>query len=266
MSLKYRNNAGVETPVAGLNGTSGELVPSASYVQSGTINVTGMGTSSDKTSQDFAVTFQTPMPDADYEVFLTGDNYFNYYVTNAKTANGFSVRVCNYSFTNGTSTGIVKWTAFKLITNEDRALDEQAIVNLQAVVPNDASSSNKLVTANSLAPEVTDLTPYLSSGWTVREYLRGYKVGNMVIIDFGGVKRNSDTAAGRNVYLMQGLPYSIKNRAVSFLFSDEAANAKKATVYVVDSLGVIVSDIRITYPSLSASDDNLYGQMILALN
>ena len=130
MSLRFRNQNGEEQVVAGL-GISGELIPSASYVQRGTINVTDMGTSNDKTYKDYNVTFQTPMPDADYEVTLTSNNLFSADVLPSLTKNGFSVRVKNYALTNGTSYGDINWTAFKLITNEDRALDEQAIADLQ---------------------------------------------------------------------------------------------------------------------------------------
>lgn len=37
MSLRFRNSQGTETPVAGLNGTSGELVPSVALKQSGSV-------------------------------------------------------------------------------------------------------------------------------------------------------------------------------------------------------------------------------------
>ncbi len=158
MSLKYRNQNGVETPVAGLNGTSGELVPSTIYKQSGTLSITGMGSSTDKKGEDFPVTFSTPMPDADYEVTLTNDNYLNCWVKNAsKTVNGFTVRCANYAMTNGTGNASVTWTAFKLIANEDRELDEQAIAALQAVVPSDASSSNKLVDNNRFSGIVSNV-------------------------------------------------------------------------------------------------------------
>ena len=139
MSLRFRNQNGEEQVVAGL-GISGELIPSASYVQRGTINVTDMGTSNDKTYKDYNVTFQTPMPDADYEVTLTSNNLFSADVLPSLTKNGFSVRVKNYALTNGTSYGDINWTAFKLITNEDRALDEQAIADLQAVVNNSGAT------------------------------------------------------------------------------------------------------------------------------
>ena len=110
------------------------------------------------------------------------------------------------------------------------------------------------------------MASYLSTGWSVKEYVRGYKIGKVVIIDFGGLKRTSDSSAAKNQYIMQSLPYSIKNRAVVTLFSDEAENFKKITVYVVESSGTIVPDLRANYPSLSASDDSFYGQMIIALN
>lgn len=118
----------------------------------------------------------------------------------------------------------------------------------------------------SLNIEYTDLAPYLLTGWSVREYVRGYKIGKMAIIDFGGLTSSSDVSAGQNQYIMKTLPYSIKNRAVTTLFSDDPSSSKKMTVYVVESAGTIFSDLRANYPALSAWSDNLYGQMIIALN
>ena len=128
----------------------------------------------------------------------------------------------------------------------------------QVTVGEDLSASLKI--------EYTDLAPCLSTGWSVSEYVRGYKIGKMVIIDFCGLKSNSDVSAGQNQFIMQNLPYSIKNRAVTTLFSDNPNNSKKITVYVVESSGIVYSELRANYPALSASDDNLYGQMIIVLN
>lgn len=59
MSLRYRNSQGTETPVAGLNGTSGELVPSVASIRTGNalFSTVSTGTSS------YSVTFATPIED-----------------------------------------------------------------------------------------------------------------------------------------------------------------------------------------------------------
>ena len=132
MSLKYRNASGVETPIAGLNGTSGELVASASYIQSGQVSI---GEVAANVSGTKTVTFTTPMPDTNYLVILSAPNgnsdTFSFAVRkDQQTVNGFM-----FAYTNllsvAQSNVYVYWTAFKLITNEDRALDEQAITDLQ---------------------------------------------------------------------------------------------------------------------------------------
>lgn len=148
MSLKFRNQNGVETPVAGLNGTSGELVPSVSLYQSGSkLSDTDNWVPGD--SGVFSITFSTPMPDADYDVILGIDTpEINVSVAYDKTVNGFKAKVENVSSVTYAGRIEIYWQAFKLMTDESRALDEQAIADLQAVVPSTATSSNQLVPAN----------------------------------------------------------------------------------------------------------------------
>ena len=151
MSLKYRNQNGVETPVAGLNGTSGELVPSVSLYRKGTVTNATVITSKDY--ERIEVIFDTPMPDADYIVDLQtmqGNGLANAFCdAYGKTKNGFSIILANPSDNNVQANQIqVVWRAFKLMTDESRALDEQAIAALQAVVPSTATASNQLVPAN----------------------------------------------------------------------------------------------------------------------
>lgn len=137
MSLKYRNASGVETPIAGLNGTSGELVPSDSYVQKGIATVSMPSTSTIDQLFTKHVTFTTPMPDTDYVLNVDECEVSEAEINRVynKSTTGFDIAVMyNKSRTTVPSynvTARIPWTAFKLITNEDRALDEQAIADLQ---------------------------------------------------------------------------------------------------------------------------------------
>lgn len=125
MSLKYRDSSGTETPVAGLNGTSGELVPSVALYQSGTVTFEVI-VAFENTSEN--VVFQTPMPDTDYEVSLSISNsiFVGLSIDN-KTVNGFRVYAYRPVDEATPLAPIVKWTAFKLMTDESRALDEARI-------------------------------------------------------------------------------------------------------------------------------------------
>ena len=116
MSLKFRNSQGIETPVAGLNGTSGELVPSVALKQSGTKTSDATSWASGE-SGTFTVTLSTAMPDADYVVNVTLDNTaFGYYV-HTKTTTSFRVTVTNNSSSTYASAVTLTWTAFKLMTD-----------------------------------------------------------------------------------------------------------------------------------------------------
>lgn len=146
MSLKFRNQNGVETPVAGLNGTSGELVPSVSMYQTGSFEVDSLPAGGYTTSG--VISLQTPFPDTDY--IITFDFAHSSLIAGAiqKSASNFKVTIGNIDPNGGTGASVCYWKAYKLMTNEDRALDEQAIADLQAVVPSTATSSNQLVPAN----------------------------------------------------------------------------------------------------------------------
>ena len=129
MSLKYRNSQGVETPVAGLNGQNGSLVPSVALVQSGT--VTCNISTSDNLAQA-TVTFSTPMPDADYiiNIEVTGWGGAGNLGTNisisSKSKNGFTIR--QYVSANvSTSSMTYKWQAFKLMTDTVHEADSAHI-------------------------------------------------------------------------------------------------------------------------------------------
>lgn len=147
MSLKYRDSAGTETPVAGLNGTSGELVPSTSLVLTGTISLPEQAAHS---QSDMTIKLPQRMPDSDYEVFFEqtfGNQGYRILTVHGKSIDTFALTSFNADVGVAVATS-VSYKVVKLMTDEDRALDEQAIADLQAVVPSTATSSNQLVPAN----------------------------------------------------------------------------------------------------------------------
>lgn len=154
MSLKYRDSQGNETPVAGLNGTSGELVPSTALMKSGVATVSMPNTSSLDQLFTVQVTFDTPFEDANYVLNVDQCEVSEAEINRVfdRTASGFYIAVMYNRWRTAVPsynvTARIPWQAFKLMTDEDRALDEQAIADLQAVVPSTATSSNQLVPAN----------------------------------------------------------------------------------------------------------------------
>lgn len=125
MSLKYRNASGVETPVAGLNGTSGELVPSVSLYQTGSFEVEALPAGGYTNSG--VISLQTPFPDTDY--IITFDFAHSSLVAGAiqKTVGNFKATIGNIDPAGGTGASTCYWRAFKLMTDESRALDETHI-------------------------------------------------------------------------------------------------------------------------------------------
>lgn len=114
MSLKYRDSQGTETPVAGLNGTSGELVPSVALKQSGSSEQ--IGSLAANAGKLITATFATPMPDADYELILNPANAQIGCTVTARTTTGFTLYVSNNSDAT-ISASSVDYVAFKLMTD-----------------------------------------------------------------------------------------------------------------------------------------------------
>lgn len=141
MSLKYRDSQGIETPVAGLNGTSGELVPSVSLYQKGSQAFSCAANS--WTTVD--VTLNTPMPDNDYQVILDSGATAYVHVQNVmrKSTTGFVAIVYNRDSLSSEE-GVLNWQAFKLMTDEVHEADSAHIAQN---------------TAN-FAPAFSDVTSY----------------------------------------------------------------------------------------------------------
>lgn len=133
--------------VAGLGGRS-ELVPSVSLYQQGTVTIQATKNAVSTTN----VALSTPMPDVNYIVNLElasapalpyiGGIGIYAVSNNEKSVNGFEIAV--YNNTDTDTEVIVQWQVFKLMTDESRALDEQAIAQN---------------TAN-FAPAFSDVTSY----------------------------------------------------------------------------------------------------------
>ena len=133
MSLKYRDSQGNETPVAGLNGTSGELVPSTALMKSGVASVSMPNTSSLDQLFTVQVTFDTPFEDANYVLNVDQCEVSEAEINRVfdKTASGFYIAVMyNRQRTTVPSynvTARIPWQAFKLMTDEVREADSAHI-------------------------------------------------------------------------------------------------------------------------------------------
>lgn len=133
MSLYYRDSSGDLNRIAGLNGTSGELVPSDAYYQTGSFTVSSVA-AGEYSGQ--AVTFDTEMPDTDYVVTLNTSASISHmiFTVTAKTVSGFSVIATNLDSSAQSCT--VSWQAFKLMTDEDNlAAYTQVSQNLANLAP-----------------------------------------------------------------------------------------------------------------------------------
>lgn len=148
MGILYRNSSGIETPVAGL-APAGQLVPSVSLYQKGSITNTTSIASKDYVRIE--ITLNTPMPDTDYVVDLQtmqGHGLANAFCdAYGKTNSGFAIILANPSDNNVPANQIqVVWRAFKLMTDEDRALDEAKIEqNTKNFAPNFSATASYAV-------------------------------------------------------------------------------------------------------------------------
>ena len=131
----YKNTNGVLSPIAG----RGKAEYGASTVRTGTASIPQ---SSAGATNVVSVTFDKPMPDADYLVtFECSTSVIDLrLVSFDKTATGFKIGYYASAATGSAST--VKYTAFKLYTDKEYN-------DILAAMPSNASASNKLITESS---------------------------------------------------------------------------------------------------------------------
>lgn len=125
MSLKYRDSQGNETPVAGLNGKSGELVPSVALKQSGSVKNTS---TISQTLSYQTINLATPMPDTDYVVNVESTLAICVEVYN-KTTTSFTLALFAPQEYGTITIDTVRfsWTAFKLMTDTVHEADSAHI-------------------------------------------------------------------------------------------------------------------------------------------
>ena len=108
----------------------------ASTVRTGSVSVTDIPADGSKATH---ITFDTPMPDSDYEVFITVNNWIAQVTVSSvnKTASGFTVYIYNEYATPQNAD--ITYKAFKLYSDVEYS-------NLVNSMPSNASASNKLIT------------------------------------------------------------------------------------------------------------------------
>lgn len=156
MSIRFRDKNGIERVVSGLT-PGGDIEYGAVATRKGTINVPSIGEAS---QASVAVTFSEPMPDTDYEVnideIVASNNVQPYTIgVYSKTVNGFTVMFFNPS--SGSAARSMKYTAYKLYTVADAEALYSKVLDMEAMIPSSASSTNKFATADDLKTETKSL-------------------------------------------------------------------------------------------------------------
>ena len=156
MSIRYRDKNGAERVISGLT-PGGDIEYGAVATRSGTWSAPNMESGTNVTVN---VTFSEPMPDNDYEVILnyaSGEENMMYHLAVFnRTVNGFSIRVTNNS-TTAYSGRTFSYKAFKLYDIADAEALYSTVQDIEAMIPDSASSTNKFATANDLRTETRSL-------------------------------------------------------------------------------------------------------------
>lgn len=159
MSFRYIDKNGAASIISGLT-PGGNLETGAVATREGNIQITVNASS----ATNGVVTFVDPMPDADYEIIVqmnsaatSGDpgNLLVMPVSVSRTVNGFNIAVWNYLSSAQTIT--VHWKAFKLYEVADAEALYSEVTDIKAMIPSDASSTNKFATADDLRSETRSL-------------------------------------------------------------------------------------------------------------
>ena len=153
MSLKYIDHNGAAHDIAGLS-PGGNIETGAVATRTGTIPVPAL--TPEQQSDAIAVTFSEAMPDADYLVLVNNVSTRTICVIQQKTANGFTAWVKNVSASNEVAYNI-SYTAFKLYEVADAEQLYSKVTDMEAMIPSNASSSNKFATIQDVTGETRSL-------------------------------------------------------------------------------------------------------------
>ena len=175
MSLRYRNVSGQETIIAGLT-PGGTIEAGAVATRTGTYNLSG----TNWVKQN--IVFDSPMPDADYEI-ITEEHYCagftsGQFLIENKTVNGFTIGVYFTSTTASSNIYTGTWKAVKTYTVQHDIQNTEAIAAIQAAIPAGAGTANQLTTKsyvdnadNALSNRVADVEDVIPSTATITNHL-----------------------------------------------------------------------------------------------
>lgn len=158
MSIRFRDKNGIERVVSGLT-PGGDIEYGAVATRQGTIAIPSLAANAVTTTE---ITFSESMPDNNYEVTLTvsslngpqGGNTL--FMPFSKTPNGFILAGYNGNSAVVEGTTLV-WKAFKLYEVADAEQLYSKVTDIEAMVPSNASSTNKFATADDLRTDVRGL-------------------------------------------------------------------------------------------------------------
>ena len=156
MSIRYRDKNGAERVISGLT-PGGDIEYGAVATRKGTITCADSSTQS-YSQQD--VTFTEPMPDSNYVIEIQparGNWEVEQWTCVGKTASGFTFVVHNINHTAPFVATSFYYNAFKLYTVADAEALYSTVQDIEAMVPDSASSTNKFATANDLRTETRSL-------------------------------------------------------------------------------------------------------------
>lgn len=153
MSLKYRDKNGAEVVLAGLT-PGGNLETGAVATRSGIIKIPitashGSGT--------IMVSFSEDMPDEDYVLNIVPRTSYYTLGADTYTKSGFRLIYQNSSTSSPSIEETVDYTAYKLYEVADAEELYSTVQDLEAMVPSNASSTNKFSTADDLRTETRTL-------------------------------------------------------------------------------------------------------------
>lgn len=229
MSMLFRNQNGVETPVAGLNGLSGELVYGASTIRTGTVS----GTVSAGSYDYKTVAFSSAMPDADYLVDTsiiatnTNGNNLVYHVENdTKATNGFRFILRNLN-DKDSITYEIHYTVYKLYSVESLVDLETSVSSLEdnvELLQTNVSALDSKVDNDTLIT-VTRNTSYATGGSI---YAR--RSGNAVQVFMSNVSLAASFTSSSHP-IASGLPAAFDSLARFPIINTGKANSKQDSNY-----------------------------------
>jgi len=244
MSLRYRANDGTETIVSGLT-PGGDIEAGAVAQKKGTVTTESIPSGANRT---VTITFDSSMPDDNYDVIFTHSADFNLGRFGSKTKDGFSITVKNMASAAGVCN--IDYTAIKTYTVQHAAETAEAVANIQAAIPSGAGAANQLVTKsyvdtadNSLDGRLDDIEDMIPTTASITNKLATKDDVDNVEIDVD----NALSPTSEN---------PVQNKIVK-----EAIDAKQSKVFVgtLAQWNALSPATAATYELVSILDDNETG-------